>query len=292
MAPGSLQKIALELYGLRPEEFTAARAAAEKRVRAEGDRGLAAAVKTLRRPAVAAWAVNLLVRERGDLVDQLVTLGDQLRQAQSLLQGDALRDLSRQRRQLVSAVAEEASALAASEGQPLSDAAVRQVEDTLQAALADRSAAEAVRSGVLTEPLSSTGLASVTEVLAVPVEEEVAPTPARAPSGRAALSVVPDADRRRDEAHARVRAAGESVRTAQKAFDKATKKRAKGEAKVLQLEAELEELRRRVAELEESTDAAVERLTELDAALEEAAAGLQGARAEAEAAATGLAELS
>lgn len=291
MVAGGLHPIALELYGLPPEEFTAARTAAEKQARADGDRALAAAVKALRRPAVGAWAVNLLVRRSAELVDQVVELGEQLRQAQSLLQGDALRSLAHERRRLVAGVAAEAGRLAAAEGHPLSEAAVRQVEDTLQAAMTDRSAAEAVRSGLLAQPLSSTGLASLAEVLAVPLEEG-APEPApTARPERPALSVVPDGDRRAEEAQARVAAAGEAVRAAQKAFDKATKKRSKAEARVLQLEAELEELRRRVAEVEEQTEAAVERLTDLDGRLEESAATLEDARAEADTAATAAADL-
>ena len=287
-APPSLRAVAHELYGLRPEEFTAARTAAEKQARADGDRELAAVVKALRRPAIGAWAVNLLVRRRAELVDQVVELGEQLRQAQSLLQGDALRSLAHERRRLVSGIAAEAGSLAEAEGQRLSEAAVRQVEETLQAAMTDRSAAEAVRSGLLAQPLSSTGLASLAEVLAVPLEDG-APDPP--PTERPTLSVVRDADRRSEEAQARVAAAGEAVRAAQKAFDKATKKRSKGEAKVLQLEAELEELRRRVADVEEQTEAAAERLTELDARLEESAATIEDARAEADAAAGALAEV-
>jgi hypothetical protein len=281
-----LRDIADHLYGLSPDEFTAARNAAEKTARSDGDRELAAAVKALRRPALAAWAVNLLVRHRRELVDQVVSLGDQLRQAQSLLQGDALRDLARQRRQLVAAVAAETRALAADEGdQQLSEAALRQVEETLQAAMTDRAAADAVLSGLLAQPLSSTGLASLAEVLAVPLD--VAGPPSE-PTARPSLSVVRDDDRLREEVKERVAEAGVAVRAAQKAFDKAAKKRAKGGAKVLQLEAELEELRRRVAELEEQTDAAAERLNELDSAVEEAEARLQDAREEASAAAAEL----
>ena len=69
MTDADLRAIAEELYGLRPEGFTEARTAAEKRVRSVGDRELAARVKALRRPAVSAWAVNLLVRERAALVE-------------------------------------------------------------------------------------------------------------------------------------------------------------------------------------------------------------------------------
>lgn len=285
-----LRSVAHRLYGLPPAEFTAARNTAEKEARSAGDRELAAEVKALRRPAAAAHAVNLLARRRAELLTQVVELGDQLRQAQSLLQGDALRDLARQRRQLVTAVASEARALAEEEA-PLSDAAVRQVEETLQAAMTDRAAAEAVRSGLLAQPLSSTGLDSLAEVLAVPLDvpldrgSDASSDPAESAGARPELTVVRDEDRAREEAQARVVAAGTAVRAAQKAFDKATRKRSKGEAKVLQLEAELEELRRRVAELEERTDAAVERLGELDADLEEAAATLEDARREADEAA-------
>ena len=279
-----LRGVARELYGLRPDDFTAARTAAEKQARSAGDRALATAVKGLRRPSASAWAVNLLVRRRAELVEQVVAMGEQLRQAQSLLQGDALRDLGRQRRQLVAAVTTEVRSLAAEEGQRLSDAAARQVEETLQAAMTDRSAADAVLSGLLAQPLSSTGLDSLAEVLAVPLD-------VGEPAPRPALTVVRDEDRGREEAEARVAAAGVAVRGAQKAFDKAAKKRAKAEAKVLQLEAELEELRRKVAELEEQTDAAVERLTDLDSGVEEAAAELEDARGEAEAASTALAQL-
>lgn len=286
-----LRTVAHRLYGLRPDRFTAARTAAEKAARDDGDKELAAAIKALRRPAVAAWAVNILVRRRGELVEQVVELGDQLRQAQSLLQGDALRELTRQRRQLVTAVASEARSSAADLGQHLSEAAVRQVEETLQAAMTDREAAEAVRSGLLAQPLSSTGLASLAEVLAVPLEQGGPPQDPSGSAARPSLSVVRDADRALEDAQARVEAAGASVRAAQKASDKAVKKRGKAEARVLQLEAELEELRRRVAELEEQSDAAVERLSDLDSAVEESAATLEDARAEADAAESALAAL-
>ena len=280
----SLQDIAVSLYGLRPDRFTAARTRASIEARDAGDRELMAAVKALRRPSVSAWVVNLLVREQPELVSQVVELGDALRQAQSLLQGDALRDLGHQRRQLITAVSHQAVQLAGAQGQRVTDPVVRQVEETLQAAMIDSEAAEAVRSGLLTRPLSSTGLAGLAEALAVPLD-----TGPAAP--RPALTVVPDEDRARNDAQARVTAAGEAVRAAQKAFDKATKKRAKGEARVLQLEAELEELRRRVADLEEQTDAAAERLTDLDAELEERTARLEDARHEADHAAAALREL-
>jgi DNA repair exonuclease SbcCD ATPase subunit len=282
----SLHEIAEALYGLVPDEFTEARTRAEKDARAAGDRDLATQVKALRRPAVPAWAVNQLVRERGDLVHQVVALGESLREAQSLLQGNALRELTRQRRRLVAAVTAQVKEVAEGHGQRLSDAATRQVEETLQAAMADPRAAEALSSGLLAQPLSSTGLESLAEVLAVPLEET-----SPGPSGPPTLTVVQDDERPLREAEERVEQAGKAVRKATKARDGVRKKREKAQAKVLQLEAELEELRRQVAELEERTEEAVEGLTDLDAELEGAEAELSDAAEEADAAAKELKKL-
>jgi hypothetical protein len=241
-----LREVADELYGLRPEKFTGARTAAEKQARAEGDRELATAVKGLRRPAVAAWVVNLLGRRNAELLTQVVTLGDSLREAQAQLQGDELRELTRQRRRLVAAVTAEARSMAESEGQRLSESVVRQVEETLQAAMADPTAAEAVLSGLLAQPLSSTGLESLTgEALAVPLG---ARRPPAEPSGPPTLTVVRDEGRELREAEERVAEADDAVRRATRARDSQEKKRAKAEAKLLQLEAELEEARRKVAQ--------------------------------------------
>ena len=57
-----------DLYRLAPEDFTAARDAAAKQARADGDRDGAAALKALRRPTVSAWLLNALVRTAPELV--------------------------------------------------------------------------------------------------------------------------------------------------------------------------------------------------------------------------------
>lgn len=276
----ALRERAEELYGLLPEEFTAARTAAVKAARDSGDRELAKALQQLRRPTVAAWSVNLLTRQRHELVDQVVDLGGSLREAQAMLRGEALRDLTKQRRQLVAVVTREVQALAAAEGQKLSDAAVRQVEETLQAAMTDPTAAEAVRSGLLAQPLATTGLESLAEVLALPlallaVDDEPA-------AEKPTLTVVRDQTRAVREADQRVAEAGVAVRAAHKVHAQAEKKRSKVQAKVLQLEAKVEELRAQLAEAEEQAEEAVERLADLDGGVEEAKAELDDAQAEAD----------
>jgi hypothetical protein len=72
---------AVELYGLVPEEFTAARNQLAKAARDAGDIPASAAVKALRKPTLAAWLANVLVRADPGRIHQLTELGEQPRQA-------------------------------------------------------------------------------------------------------------------------------------------------------------------------------------------------------------------
>jgi hypothetical protein len=161
-----LAQVTDELYGLTPEDFRAARDEHAAAARASGDKALAKAIAALRRPVVSAWLVNLLAREAADRMGELVSLGDALRDAQQTLDGDRLRELSTQRRTLVTALADEAKRLATRDGRAVSLQVEREVEATLQAALADPDAAVAVRAGQLAGPLSYAGL-GVGEVAAL-----------------------------------------------------------------------------------------------------------------------------
>src|SRR4051812_417513 len=69
------------LYGLPLAEFTPERNALAAELSREGARERAAAVKALRKPSAAAWAVNQLVRAEPDLVEALLGAGGELRQA-------------------------------------------------------------------------------------------------------------------------------------------------------------------------------------------------------------------
>jgi hypothetical protein len=149
-----LQGIADELYGLPPENFTAARDAAAR----AADKPLKAQVKALRRPTVSAWLVNRLARDRAELLDQLLGLGPALAQAQAQGSGDALRQLGAQRRELVAAVTGTAVHDA---GREVSPANRVEVEQTLEAALADPATADAVRSGCLVRAVSYAGFGGV-----------------------------------------------------------------------------------------------------------------------------------
>ena len=70
------------LFELPLDEFTAARDALAKRLRAEGERESAAAVKALRKPNLPAWAINRAVRAEPKAAARLLDAGEQLAAAQ------------------------------------------------------------------------------------------------------------------------------------------------------------------------------------------------------------------
>ncbi|MGI5430772.1 hypothetical protein [Streptomyces sp. CA-179760] len=148
--------VADELYALRPDEFTAARASAVAAARTAGDRELAERIGALRKPSLAAWVGNLLVRGLPGEVEPLLRLGEGLRQAHHDLDGPELRELSRQRHAIVRALSAQARQLAAEAGHPVGDSVLREVENTLHAVLADPEAARAWACGRLVKPLSAT----------------------------------------------------------------------------------------------------------------------------------------
>ncbi len=193
--------VAGRLYGLRPAEFTAERDAEVKRAKADGDKPAAASIAAMRRPSLAAWLVNALVRHRSDEVEQLLTLGEALRTAQQGLAGDELRALARQRQQVLSAVGRQARALARELGQPVSEDVGLEVEQTLGAAMADPAVAEAVRSGRLVSPTSYAGLGLDAAAPPAP-KPRLAVVKGGGQAGQGGRAKTPDGDeqaRRRDE---------------------------------------------------------------------------------------------
>lgn len=144
-----------ELYGLAPGDFTAARDECATAARRRGDRALARRIGRLRRPTLAAWASNLLVRERPREVASLLQLGEALRRAHRELDGERLRALSTRQHQVVAALARQAGELTARAGRRISEGTLREVEGTLHAVLADSDAARQWATGRLSAPLAA-----------------------------------------------------------------------------------------------------------------------------------------
>ena len=152
-----------DLYGLALDRFVAERGAVAKALRAEDRRDEAAEVASLRKPSIAAWAVNQLIRTQGRAVQALFHAGDALRGAQADLlagsgDGRTLRAAGDRERGAVDDLVAAARGLLTSEGYELSAAVVERVSDTLHAAALDERAREQVREGCLERELRHVGL--------------------------------------------------------------------------------------------------------------------------------------
>ncbi|MFF8726904.1 hypothetical protein ACF073_10475 [Streptomyces sp. NPDC015171] len=150
-----LDAVADELYGLRPDEFVAARDRRALAAREAGDQALAKGIGALRRPSLAAWVGNLLVRRRPEEVRPLLVLGEELRRAHRELDGARLRALARRRNEVIGALGRQAAELAAEAGRPVGEDVRREVTETLHAVLADPDAAREWAAGRLVKPLGS-----------------------------------------------------------------------------------------------------------------------------------------
>lgn len=80
--PNSAEAAAAVLYGLPADDFIARRDQLVKQVRADGDRGLADAIKALRKPTVVAASLNQALRGDPELVEELLEAVAQLRRTQ------------------------------------------------------------------------------------------------------------------------------------------------------------------------------------------------------------------
>ncbi len=150
--------MARELLLVAPADFVRERTARQRAVRGD-DRALATRIGGLRKPAPAAWVVDLLAHEGA--LDEAVALGPTIRQAQADADPDAIRQLRRQRSAVVAALAETGADRAADAGHPVTPAVLEQVRATVEAAMADPHAGAAVRSGLLVRPLESAGFDAV-----------------------------------------------------------------------------------------------------------------------------------
>jgi len=292
-----LLEIADELYALALADFTPARDAKAKELKGAGESDLAARVKAFKKPSLAAWVVNLLVRHENEQVEQVLTVGAALREAQASMSGEELRALTKQRRQLTAAVTTKARGLAREHGTKVTEAVADQVEATLTASMVDEGCAAAVRSGLLVAALSATGVDAVEPDTAVALPQALgfaAPPREAAPIGKPDLHVVPDPDKDKKAVAAAREAldsAEEALAEAADGLDAAAAELAELEAKSLEVQAEIDELKRKIAELEESADEVDEEIAEAEDARDEAQAAVTEAIAERDAAAAKLAKL-
>jgi hypothetical protein len=218
-----------ELYGLPLDRFVAERGALARSLRAAGRRDEAAAVAALRKPSVAAWAVNQLVRTQGRSVAELFDAGDALREAQANLlagRGDAraLRAATSRERAAVDALVSAARGLLGADGHELNAAVIDRLVETAHAAAFDDDARERMRDGRLERELRHVGFGAGGDGIVTPVRRAARRDKQRKVARAAVSKALQVADRaaratqvaqeRRERAERALRAADEALATA------------------------------------------------------------------------------
>lgn len=282
--------VARELLLVAPQDFVAERTARQRAARKD-DRALATAVGKLRKPAPAAWVIDLLAHDGA--LDDAVDLGPALRKAQADADPDAIRTLRRQRAEVVDALAQAGADLASDAGHPVTPAVLEQVRSTIEAAMADPHAGAAVRSGLLVTALESVGFDAVdldgalADPDAVPDAwsgSDAPPIPisqargarkasrASRPAQRDAPESEPDAEPEPKRDPAADRKAARQAETAARTESR------DADAALDTAEADLEQAEERRAELQRALEQAEAEITRLEAARDEAEAASDRAR--------------
>jgi hypothetical protein len=237
------------LYGLPIDSFVAERDALAKAIRAEGDRARAAEVAKLRKPSVAAWAVNQLVRTQRREVAELFEAGDQLQRAQSDLlagraEGQALREAAERERVAVEQLTATGRGLLSSQGHELSAAMLERVGETLHAAALDPDARAQVADGCLERELRHVGIGGPAPRRGVAERRS-----AKASAERRTSTRRQEAQREQDARFKAVRKAAEDARRAAKRAERelraAQQRRDRAADALDQAEVELADARRR-----------------------------------------------
>ena len=223
------------LYGLPLKEFVAARDELAKRLRGDDRREEADQVKALRKPAVAAWLVNRLAREREIDVQRLLKASETLRNAQADAAAgrtEAFADARRDEHEALERLAQAAREIAAREGP--GQAAVAQATQTLRAASLTDEGRKLLKRGRLTEELEPPGFEALTGLVPAaprkrPPKRREKPQPSR--EARARVKRLREQEREADaEARAAEREADRAEKEAAKLRERAVKARAKAEA--------------------------------------------------------------
>ena len=237
-----------DLYGLALDRFVDERGSLARSLRSDGRRDEAAEVAALRKPSVAAWAVNQLVRTQKRAVTALFKHGDALRDAQSqVLAGTSgaaeLRAAGEREREAVSALVDKARGLLSGDGHELGAATLERVSETLHAAALDDDARQQVQAGTLVRELRHVGLGggAVAESTAAAAPSKPRPRDdaakqelaQRERARKEAKSAEADARREDDRAQRALKVAREGHERAKQALDQAGAKlqQAKQQAK-------------------------------------------------------------
>ncbi len=209
-----------QLYGAPLDEFTSRRNLLAKELKGRA----AGTVKALKKPNLAAWAVNQLARKHPDEVEQLFTVTDKLRHAQRrvLSGGKAteLRKATDERNKVVSQLKKLAAKALTDAGHGSSASTLESVGDSFMAVASDAEGAELLRKGRLSRELEPSAFVDVTGLTLV---EDIADEVPDEAKGDVDLSRLHEARRIVSE----TRGAAKEARDAFKEADRAAEKLAR-----------------------------------------------------------------
>ena len=196
---------AADLFSLPLDRFTAARDGLVRRLRADGDEEEASRVGKLRKPSVAAWALNQVAHHHPKTVDQLLDSHQRLRSAGTR---ESLEEASQLRRKTVTDLTESAMAELGGGSLQTRD----RINRTLLAVATDPQGEADLKAGTLVRELEPSGIGWG--------DTDLPPPPAPDPGQEAALA----AEKARDLARkldAEALAADEHLEAAKQALAEA-----------------------------------------------------------------------
>jgi len=218
-----------QLYDAAPEEFVAVRKRLAKELKADGRADDGDHIAKVRKPTVAAWALNRLARDHRRDIDLLLDSGHRLRQAQAgVLRGDvreAFEQAQRTERETIARLMGEAEQLLGG----ASPAVQEQIAASLHAAAVSEQGREVLAAGRFTQPLTLEGFDAIAGLAPPPSKRAAKPKPSRSAEdlkqARAELADarkrLRDAERTAHEAHKLAAQADVNVEDAAEAVRKA-----------------------------------------------------------------------
>jgi hypothetical protein len=166
------------LYALPRDDFIPARTEMARRLKEAGKSEEAAELAKLRKPTVAAWAVNQLARREARMLDELVKAGEGLKKAQR--SGKDLRTATAERRRLIDRLVSSAAAKLKDAGHGDSPSTLQGVAHSLEAIATDTDALDQIRRGVLEKELPApAGFGELAGLQVVPSGKTTDEAPAR-----------------------------------------------------------------------------------------------------------------
>jgi hypothetical protein len=218
-----------ELYGADPSDFVDERKRLAKELKAAGQPEQAEQLAKIRKPTVAAWALNRLARDRRRDVDLLLDSGHRMRAAQAgVLRGEAreaFEQAQRTERDAIASLVREAEQLLGG----ASGTVLEQIAASLHAAAVSEEGRELLAAGRFTQPLTLEGFDALAGLAPPPSRRAPKAKPARPADElkrlRAELAEarkrLRDAERTAHEAHKLAAQADADVDAAAEALERA-----------------------------------------------------------------------